>query len=232
MKNDIFKIDDKTKYQILLWLIGGLVLVFATEFFLRGSLYEVWEFFIKTPGVVLVNYLLILILTSIFFFTKRKYLVYFLLFLAILGVSASTFFLMNARGMPFMFSDLCTLREAMAIANNYVSKTMIIIAVLCVAFLAIVAVFLYRLNFDTKRFKLINFVLIFVVCVCFFSTLKIQSSLNIMKLNKANITESYECNGFVYSTVESALEYIRTKPSDYSKKNIDKIKEKVDKATA
>ena len=230
--NDIFKIDSKTKHQILLWLIGGLVLVFATEFFLRGSLAEVVELLIKTPGVVLANYLLILMLTSIFFFAKRKYMVYFLSFLVILGVSVVTFFLMNVRGMPLTFSDLYSIGEAMSIADKYINKTVIILGVLCLAFLLVIAVFLYRLDFDTKRFKLINFVLIFVVSVVFFSTVKNQRAQHIMRFKKWDIAESYKCNGLTYSTVESCLKYIRTKPSDYSKENIEKIKERVDKAAA
>lgn len=230
--NDIFKIDSKTKHQILLWLIGGFVLVFATEFFLRGSLAEVGGMLVKTPGVVLANYLLILMLTSIFFLAKRKYMVYFLSFLVILGVSVVTFFLMDVRGMPLTFSDLYSIGEAMEIADKYINKTVVILGVLCLVFLIAIAIFLYKLDFDTKRFKLINFVLIFVVSIGFFSTVKNQRAQHIMRFKKWDIAESYKCNGLAYSTVESCLRYIRTKPSDYSKENIEKIKERVDKAAA
>ena len=224
--------DKKTKHHILLWLIGGLVLTFASEFFLRRSLIEVGSFFVKRPGVVLANYLLILMLTSIFFLAKRKYMVYFFSFLAILGVSAATYFLMELRGMPFAFSDLLSLREAMAIANNYISKSVLIIAVLCVIILIGIAVFLYKLDSDTKRFRLINFVLILVVSVCFFSTTKVLNALDIMELKKSDIAESYKYNGLVYSTVESGTEYLRAKPSDYSKESIEQIKQRVDKAAS
>lgn len=230
--NDIFKIDKKTKHQILMWLIGGLVLVFATEFLLRGSIADVVTLLVQTPGVVLANYLLILMLTSIFFLAKRKYMVYFISFLAILIVAIVTFFLMHVRGMPLTFSDLYSIGEAMSIADKYINKTMIIIGALCMVLFVVVAVFLYRLDFDTKRFKLINFVLIFVVSVGFFSTVKNQRALHIMRFKKWDITESYKCNGLAYSTVESCLRYIRTKPDDYSEQNIKEIAEKVDKAEA
>ena len=230
--NDIFKIDKKTKHQILMWLIGGLVLVFATEFLLRGSIADVVTLLVQTPGVVLANYLLILMLTSIFFLAKRKYMVYFISFLAILIVAIVTFFLMHVRGMPLTFSDLYSIGEAMSIADKYINKTMIIIGALCMVLFVVVAVFLYRLDFDTKRFKLINFVLIFVVSVGFFSTVKNQRALHIMRFKKWDITESYKCNGLAYSTVESCLRYIRTKPDDYSEQNIKEIAEMVDKAEA
>ena len=146
--------------------------------------------------------------------------VYFISFLAILIVAIVTFFLMHVRGMPLTFSDLYSIGEAMSIADKYINKTMIIIGALCMVLFVVVAVFLYRLDFDTKRFKLINFVLIFVVSVGFFSTVKNQRALHIMRFKKWDITESYKCNGLAYSTVESCLRYIRTKPDDYSEQNI------------
>lgn len=230
--NEIFKLDKRTIHQILLWLIGGLVLVFATEFLLRGSFEDVITLIKEKPGVVLANYLLILMLTSIFFLVKRKYMVYFISFMVILGVAITTFFLMKVRGIPLTFSDLYSIGEAMEIADKYINKTMIIIAVICLAFLIAVAVFLYKLDCDTKRFKLINFVLIFIVSIGFFSTVRSQQSKNIMQFKRWDIPASYKCNGLTYSTVESCVKYIRKKPNDYSQAKIKEIKDKVDKAEA
>lgn len=230
--NEIFKLDKRTIHQILLWLIGGLVLVFATEFLLRGSFEDVITLIKEKPGVVFANYLLILMLTSIFFLVKRKYMVYFISFMVILGVAITTFFLMKVRGIPLTFSDLYSIGEAMEIADKYINKTMIIIAVICLAFLIAVAVFLYKLDCDTKRFKLINFVLIFIVSIGFFSTVRSQQSKNIMQFKRWDIPASYKCNGLTYSTVESCVKYIRKKPNDYSQAKIQEIKDKVDKAEA
>ena len=47
--------DKKNRHQILLWLIGGLILTFATEIFLRGSVKEVVSWVKETPGVMLAN---------------------------------------------------------------------------------------------------------------------------------------------------------------------------------
>ena len=230
--NEIFKLDKRTIHQILLWLIGGLVLVFATEFLLRGTFEDVITLIKEKPGVVFANYLLILMLTSIFFLVKRKYMVYFISFMVILGVAITTFFLMKVRGIPLTFSDLYSIGEAMEIADKYINKTMIIIAVICLAFLIAVAVFLYKLDCDTKRFKLINFVLIFIVSIGFFSTVRSQQSKNIMQFKRWDIPASYKCNGLTYSTVESCVKYIRKKPNDYSQAKIQEIKDKVDKAEA
>ncbi len=139
---------------------------------------------------------------------------------------------MKVRGIPLTFSDLYSIGEAMEIADKYINKTMIIIAVICLAFLIAVAVFLYKLDCDTKRFKLINFVLIFIVSIGFFSTVRSQQSKNIMQFKRWDIPASYKCNGLTYSTVESCVKYIRKKPNDYSQAKIQEIKDKVDKAEA
>ena len=59
--------DKKNRHQILLWLIGGLILTFATEIFLRGSVKEVVSWVKETPGVMLANYAYIYI-----FLGKKK----------------------------------------------------------------------------------------------------------------------------------------------------------------
>ena len=230
--NAIFKVDRKTIPQILLWLIGGLVLVFSTELLLRGNVGDVVKLVKEKPGVVLANYLLILMLTSIFFLFKRKYMVYFISFVVILGVAITTLFLMKVRGIPLTFSDLYSIREGLEIADKYINKTMIIIGVICLAFLIVIAVFLYKLDCDTKRFKLINFVLIFIVSIGFFSTVRSQQAQNIMQFKRWDIPASYKCNGLTYSTVDSCLRYIRKKPSNYSQSNIEEIKQKVDEAAS
>lgn len=228
--NSILKIDKKTRHQILLWLIGGLILVFATEFFLRGNTQDLFEWIKEKPGVLLANYLLILMLTSIFFLAKRKYMVYFLSFMVILGVSITTFFLMKVRGIPLTFSDLYSIGEAMEIADKYINSTMIIMVAVGLIILIIFSVFLYKLDRDTKRFKLVNFILLFIVSISFFTIVKLQQAQNIMVFKRWDVPASYKCNGLTYSTVESCLKYIRTKPSDYSQENIEKIKAKVENA--
>lgn len=229
----ILKIDDeKVWHHIVLWLLGGVVLVFLTEFLLRGSFWGVINMITKRPAIVFVNYLLILILTSIIFITKRKYMVYFTIFMAILLAGVATFFLMSVRGMPLTFSDLFSIEEALSIADNYINKYVIIlIAIGLIAFIAI-AVYLYKLDFNAKRFYKASFILIPIVVVCFFSTVKVLQDKQIMKFIRWDITQSYKSNGFVYSAVESCLKYRRTKPDNYTEKEILSIKDRIDEAQA
>ena len=76
---DLFKVNKEYRREVLLWLIGGLFLLFITEFLLRGKIRYVKLLLLSKPGVFLVNFLLILILTSFIFILKRKKTFYFLM---------------------------------------------------------------------------------------------------------------------------------------------------------
>lgn len=155
---------------------------------------------------------------------------YFFVSTAILLPAIATYFLMSVRGTPLTFSDLLVIEDGLAIADRYINKSMIIIGIIgIIAFVAIVR-FLYKLDSETKRFNKVNFILLFVVIVCFCSTVKVLQSKGIMQFIRYDITQSYQTNGFVYSTIESCLKYRRTKPNNYTQEEILAIKDKVDKA--
>ena len=75
MKNDLkglFKINKESIKEVMLWLIGGLFLLIITEYLLRGKLRYVKLLLLNKPGVFFVNYMLILLITSLMFLLKRK----------------------------------------------------------------------------------------------------------------------------------------------------------------
>lgn len=222
--------DKKVWHHIILWLLGGVVLVFLTEFLLRGNLQGLKVAITRRPEILFVNYLLILILTSIIFIVKRKYMVYFMAFMSILLAGVATFFLMSARGMPLTFSDLYSIEEALVIADKYINKPLVILAIVGIIAFIVIAIFLYKLDFNTKRFNKVYFILLFAVVICFSSTVKVLQEKEIMKFIRWDITQSYKNNGFVYSAVESCIKYKRTKPDNYTDKEIASIKQRVDEA--
>ena len=73
----------------------------------------------------MVNYLLILMITSIIFILKRKKTFYFLISFIVLGISSISNYLFKVRGVPFTFSDIYSIGEGMEIAGNYLDVKMI-----------------------------------------------------------------------------------------------------------
>ena len=85
---ELFKVSKESIKEILLWLIGGFLLLITTEFWLRGKWKYVKLLFLNKTGVFFVNYFLILMITSLIFLVKRKKTFYFLTSVIILTISA------------------------------------------------------------------------------------------------------------------------------------------------
>lgn len=116
MKKDLkrlFKIDQKSMTEILLWLVGGLFLLFVAEYLLRGKIRYIKLLFLNKTGVFFVNYLLLLLITSPIFVLKRKKTFYFLISFIIVSLSVVSKYLCIVRGVPFTFSDIYSIGEGL-----------------------------------------------------------------------------------------------------------------------
>lgn len=232
MKNDLkglFRINKKSIKEVILWLIGGLFLLFVTEYLLRGKLRYVKLLILNKPGVFLVNYMLILLITSLIFILKRKKCFYFLISFIILTISGVSKYLFTVRGVPFTFSDIYSIADGLEIAGNYITLPMVI-GVLCLLILVIfIAVYLFKKEKNNKRItSLSNIVLVLVLFIAFPIITNAQYSSGNMGYMRWDITASYKKNGYLFSTIESAVKYIRVKPEGYSKAAIEEIRNKVD----
>ena len=171
MKKDLeknFKINKETVKEILLWLIGGILLLFITEYLLRGKVRYVKLLLLNKPGVFLVNYLLILLITSLMFILKRKKTFYFLIFFVIVTISGVSKYLTIVRGVPFTFSDMYSIGEALEIAGNYVTLPMIIGVFIFLAVVIGITIFLFKKEKNNKRItSLINPILILLTIIVF-----------------------------------------------------------------
>lgn len=224
-----FKITKDSIIEVILWLIGGLFLLLITEFLSRGKIKYVKLLFLNKQGVFLVNYLLILLLTSFIFILKRKKTFYFLISFIILSISVISKYLFNVRGVPFTFSDIYSIGDGLEIASNYVNLTMIIGVLFFLTFIILITVFLFKKEKHNKRItSLSNVMLILILIISFPIIIKAQYDSGKMGYIRWDISASYKKNGYVYSTIESAVKYIRVKPSGYSKAAIDEIRKKVD----
>ena len=75
MKKDLkglFKVNQQSMTEVLLWLIGGMLLLFVSEYLLRGKVRYVKLLLLNKSGQNLVNYLLLLIIKYPIFILKIK----------------------------------------------------------------------------------------------------------------------------------------------------------------
>lgn len=233
MKKDLkrlFKIDQKSMTEILLWLVGGLFLLFVAEYLLRGKIRYIKLLFLNKTGVFFVNYLLLLLITSPIFVLKRKKTFYFLISFIIVSLSVVSKYLCIVRGVPFTFSDIYSIGEGLEIAGNYLTIPMVGGVLIFLLIVISVTVFLFKKEKNNKRITSLTNVFIGIILIIIFPLFtKYQYINGNMGYIRWDITASYKKNGYIYSTIESAMKYIRVRPKGYSKKAIDEIRAKVDK---
>ena len=232
MKKDLkglFKVNKKSMTEVLLWLIGGMLLLFVSEYLLRGKVRYVKLLLLNKSGVFLVNYLLLLLITSPIFILKRKNTFYFLMSFIIVTISGVSKYLCLVRGVPFTFSDIYSIGEGLEIAGNYVTVPMVVGVLIFLIAVIGITIFSFKKEKNKKRINsYLNPLIILVLIIVFPLVTKDQYAKGNMGYMRWDITASYKKNGYVFSTIESALKYVRVKPKWYSKEKIEKIRAIVD----
>ena len=174
MKNlkGLFKINKKSIKEVLLWMIGGLFLLVITEYLLRGKIKYVKLLLLNKPEVFLVNYLLILLITSLIFILKRKKTFYFFISFVIVTLSGVSKYLCIVRGVPFTFSDLYSLGEALEIAGNYVNIQMVIGVLTFLLIVIGIIIFLFKKEKNNERITSLVNPLIMIILIIVFPIIK------------------------------------------------------------
>ncbi len=224
-----FKKDTK-KYYILeaIFILCLLPVIKYTwdEFYVFLSVpdYSVW--------CLLLNYLIILLIFSISIFLKKKIFYYFLISGVFLIFSLVNYFVSIFRGIPLAYCDIYCIGDATYVAKDFLGQNGIImlIAGLILSLICLVILFFK----DNKGKRNINFVKIFVVIIMCISTyiyyLYLVESKTLIYYS-ANMVKTYRYNGYVYSTLESGIRFIRFKPDDYNEEKILSIKDEVKQNT-
>ena len=206
-----------------------MLLLFVSEYLLRGKVRYVKLLLLNKSGVFLVNYLLLLLITSPIFILKRKNTFYFLMSFIIVTISGVSKYLCLVRGVPFTFSDIYSIGEGLEIAGNYVTVPMVVGVLIFLIAVIGITIFSFKKEKNKKRINsYLNPLIILVLIIVFPLVTKDQYAKGNMGYMRWDITASYKKNGYVFSTIESALKYVRVKPKGYSKEKIEKIRAIVD----
>ena len=147
----------------------------------------------------------------------------------ILTISCVSKYLYKVRGVPFTFSDIYSIGEALEIAGNYVTLPMVVGVLIFLILIISITIILFKQEKNNKRIRSLSNVLLMIILMITFPIItKYQYDKGNMSYIRWDITASYKKNGYVFSTIESAVKYIRVKPKGYSKKAIEEIRDKVD----
>lgn len=221
--------DIKLLINILLCLVVSFLFFIAMELIQRGTV-GAGTFIGNYKGVALLNYMLLFTMISPAILAKRAHFTAVILALPWVALSYISAMVTGFRGVPFSWSDIYSAGEALSIANQYITKEIIIkisIGTVCILILLTGCFFIsfkvYRVSF-VKRIA----VLILMIGLGLSGThyLTNQGTVDITQWDMA---VSYDRNGFMYSFIESYLTTHRKQTDNYSAGAIEKVVESIEK---
>ena len=230
---DKFKINKTSIKEIITWLLGGILLLFTTEYIQRSSFTSIITFAKDRTNAFAINLLIILLITSITFILKRKKIAYFLISVTIIAISLISAFMTSLRGTPLTYSDLFSIKDGLSIANKYISLPILIGAITLIILTILITVYLFKKDKNEIRITSITNIIIAITTAIVLSVSVISlRERKILDVLRWDLKESYYHNGFVYSILDSCFGYIRKKPEDYNKANIENIKNEINSVEA
>ncbi len=211
--------------NVLIWFAFTRVTYEAIEIIHRGDREAVQAFWETHPQVMVLNFLVLLVVTSPALIFKRTHFVAIVLcFISGLAAQASAMIL-SFRGTPLIWSDFYTIKEGLSIADRYITQPVfeMLLTVLVVMIVVLVVAFLIR--YKNYGVHIVWRLLVWaVVCTGLVTTTHglIEKEVELIAWD---LNLSYERNGFVYSFAHSYLETFRQAPEGYGKETIATLKE-------
>lgn len=225
----VLKKDEKKYY------IGGFV-VFLIMTPLIKYTWDKFFVFLDIPDkniwCLLLDYLIILLILSPFVFLKKKVFYIALISSILMLLSITNYFISVFRGIPLAYSDIYCISDALSLTKSFLGENSIIY--ICVGILTLIICLIILFIKEKRKFRATSYLNIIVVIILGIGTyLYYLNLINTKTLiyYSANMVKTYRYNGYVYSTLESGLRFIRFEPKDYNKENIMAIRKDVDSNT-
>lgn len=195
------------------------------EMFNRCSVVEGILFMFKSPLKFLLTTLIIITVFSFGFIFKRRIFYWTISGSIFLILGLINRILQSVRVSPFNPSDIAVLDSAITLVNKYVNLIeMILIIIGIILVIGIYGyIFIKAPKFEGKINKWKNLSISLLMVVFTFIIFKVAIFTGVFTTKFTNLTNAYREYGFVYSFGIGIIDKGVKKPSDYSKKTIEKI---------
>lgn len=209
--------------EIKIWLFLSLIISLSVEVLNQGLIGSA-RFISLRPSAFLVNYGIVAGILSFTFLFKRKAFGYTLLSSGIILFAIANYFVLKFRGSPISFVDLYSIKDAIAISSEYVTKGMWIAVSIGLVLLIGLLVYTYRFKSNTPKKYVLSGILI--ICLC--SILNTQGekfarSRGYLFDNTWNLKLNSEDNGFLFSFFRSYELSKIDEPLLYEKKILEEL---------
>lgn len=234
-KNNIFSnnVENRKKeimFPIILWLGLGLLSTILIESLNRGSLTKTIIFIFGSFSLFLLNYFIVLSITSIAFLFKKTKSVYTILagLIVLFGISDGV--VMKFRGTPITAADMYSIKDGASIAKEYIGVFEFVLIIIALISFIVGIVIMFRREKKSKYFscfKNIGFIIIpIIILTC--GLAKYNTAKGKIKTYRWDLTATYNNNGFLISFINSAKELIPTKPETYTQERMNNINSKIE----
>ncbi|MGL4655808.1 MAG: LTA synthase family protein [Sarcina sp.] len=208
----------------------SILLTIIIELMQRGSVVKVTTFISSHFTMFLLNIGIVLSITSFSFLFKKTKAMYTILAGMILIFSAAGGIIMSFRGSPLTAADMYSIKDGLAIAQEYLGVTEILLLLLVIIAFIIGIIVLFKKEKKKEDFSYFrNIIFLILPSILFtFGMYKYNKKHDNIKLYRWDLTSTYGVNGYLVSFIDSAKELIPNKPETYSQGRIDGIKTKMD----
>jgi hypothetical protein len=197
--------------------IPSLVCFCFVELCSRKSVVDLLLFFVREPLVFFYNVLIIAATASFCLLFKRRIFVLSVVMLLWAAIGVTDFVLLTFRTTPFTAVDLALIKDALVIANRYLSWIGVVLIILGVILALVLCVLLFR---KAKKMESIGYKIGIPFCglllvLCLVLT-NLGMGVGLLDRNFGNLAQAFHDNGLPYCFMNSVLNTGIEKPEDYS----------------
>lgn len=210
------------KNTVVFSIVLSFVMYLFIETMARHSLLESLDFFTEHPAVFLFNTFIIFTTYSIILLFRRKIFWYVIISALWLALGITNGIILLNRMTPFTVKDMANLGDGLSIATNYLSKGVLILAI--VGILVAVAGLILLFLFAPKSKEKINYKRsiagVLIIAIAFFGAWQGAIKTKTVETFFGNLAYAYRDYGVPYCFISTWLNTGISKPSDYSEEEI------------
>lgn len=199
----------------------------------RKSVLDVCVFFLKNPFVFLYNVLIIAVTASVCLLVRRRIFTLTVVLSLWIAIGVTDMVLLLFRTTPFTAVDLLLIKNALSIAELYLSPFFIVL--ICIGILAVIVFCIYlffKAKKETAAIDYINGVPFCVLlCVSMLILTDMGMEIGLLDRNFGNLAQAFHDNGLPYCFMNSVLNTGVEKPDDYSADKVGAVVEEIEQGT-
>ncbi len=198
--------------------VPSLLCLCFVELCSRKSVVDLCLFLIREPLVFLYNALIIATTASLCLLFRRRIFVLSVVLLLWAAIGVTDFVLLSFRTTPFTAVDLALIKDALAIANRYLSWIGVVLIVLGVVVAIVLCVLMFRRAKKEETIVPYKFSIPFcglLTVLCLLLT-NFGMGVGLLDRNFGNLAKAFHENGLPYCFMNSVLNTGIEKPEDYS----------------